>query len=584
MHRNRLNTMISLAVLLTVLLATTGGANASPRPAALARSLPQSGAPTVVTYQGQVTVDDIAFTGTGHFKFAVVNQAGDTSYWSNDGTSTGGHQPTGAVEATVNNGLFSVPLGDTSLANMLPVTASAFNGTGRYLRVWFSGDGLVFTQLSPDRSITAAPYALQADEAKNAATAGNADTIDGQHASAFAAVGTVWSLKGNAGTIPGTDFLGTTDSQALVFKTANTERMRLDTSGRLALGAAPTTSAPLTIKGAGANSEWLQLVDSSGYNQWHLNYSSAGLNFAQTGVSDYRLFLEDGGDVGIGTGEPNGKLHVENSSGSTTGRFTNLTPGTGAYAVVGTTSSSIGGTRTGYFHAQGTSGNTDALYVLNSSNTNNAAAGYFNAAGTTGMMTGVWADISGTHASSTAGFFRNRSVGGTGYAGWFVGNVTIQGTLSKSAGSFTIDHPLDPANQTLSHSFVESPDMMNVYNGNVALDEKGEAWVQLPDWFEVLNKDYRYQLTCIGGFAPVYIASEIAANRFQIGGGKPGLKVSWQVTGIRRDPYAEKYRIPVEEDKPKGSAYLCPECYGQTRASTAGNAQQPTDPDANPTR
>ena len=128
--------------------------------------------------------------------------------------------------------------------------------------------------------------------------------------------------------------------------------------------------------------------------------------------------------------------------------------------------------------------------------------------------------------------------------------------------------------------------MMNVYNGNATLDAKGEAWVQLPDWFEALNKDYRYQLTCIGGFAPVYIASEVKDNRFQIAGGQPGLKVSWQVTGIRRDPYAERYRIPVEQDKPEEErgTYRCPECYGLLDMLGVNDARPPSDPDANNTR
>ena len=91
--------------------------------------------------------------------------------------------------------------------------------------------------------------------------------------------------------------------------------------------------------------------------------------------------------------------------------------------------------------------------------------------------------------------------------------------------------------------------MMNVYNGNVSLGASGEATITLPDWFESLNKDFRYQLTCIGGFAPVYVAQEISGNSFKISGGTPGLKVSWQVTGIRKDKFAEAHRIPVEENK-----------------------------------
>jgi hypothetical protein len=108
--------------------------------------------------------------------------------------------------------------------------------------------------------------------------------------------------------------------------------------------------------------------------------------------------------------------------------------------------------------------------------------------------------------------------------------------------------------------------MLNIYNGNVTLDEKGEAWVQLPEYFEALNKDFRYQLTCIGGFAPVYVAEEISDNRFLIAGGKEGLKVSWQVTGVRQDPWANANRIVVEKEKPENERgyYLHPDVYGQT--------------------
>ena len=91
--------------------------------------------------------------------------------------------------------------------------------------------------------------------------------------------------------------------------------------------------------------------------------------------------------------------------------------------------------------------------------------------------------------------------------------------------------------------------MMNVYNGNIILDSNGDAKVELPDWFEALNKDFRYQLTCIGGFAPIYISEEISNNMFKISGGDPGMKISWKVTGIRKDPYADKNRIQVEVEK-----------------------------------
>ncbi len=151
------------------------------------------------------------------------------------------------------------------------------------------------------------------------------------------------------------------------------------------------------------------------------------------------------------------------------------------------------------------------------------------------------------------------------YAGYFQGSVAVTGNLTKGGGSFKIDHPLNPANKYLSHSFVESPDMMNIYNGNVILDANGEAWVQMPKWFEALNRDFRYQLTGIGAFAPVYIGQEMVGNRFKIAGGKPRMKVSWQVTGIRHDLYANAHRILVEENKPVAERgyYLHPELYSQ---------------------
>src|SRR5262245_36845265 len=148
--------------------------------------------------------------------------------------------------------------------------------------------------------------------------------------------------------------------------------------------------------------------------------------------------------------------------------------------------------------------------------------------------------------------------------GGIAGDATVGGTLVKSGGGFWIDHPCDPAGKYLSHSFVESPDMKNIYDGIAVLDGAGEAEVELPNWFDALNADLRYPLTCIGGYAPVYIAQEVRDNCFKIAGGTPGMKVSWQVTGIRQDAWANANRLPVEEVKPDNEQgyYLTPELYG----------------------
>jgi hypothetical protein len=136
-----------------------------------------------------------------------------------------------------------------------------------------------------------------------------------------------------------------------------------------------------------------------------------------------------------------------------------------------------------------------------------------------------------------------------GLAGEFFGDVTITGNLAKGSGSFKIDHPLDPENKYLYHSFVESPDMMNIYNGNIITDANGEAVVEMPDYFEALNRDFRYQLTVIGQFAQAIVAEKIKGNQFRIKTNAANVEVSWQVTGVRHDAYANKHRIPVEEVK-----------------------------------
>jgi trimeric autotransporter adhesin len=91
--------------------------------------------------------------------------------------------------------------------------------------------------------------------------------------------------------------------------------------------------------------------------------------------------------------------------------------------------------------------------------------------------------------------------------------------------------------------------MKNVYDGVVELDSQGEAVVVLPNYFEALNSDFRYQLTSIGRHAPIFIADEVGGNQFRIAGGRPGMRVSWQVTGIRKDAWANAHRIVPEVEK-----------------------------------
>jgi hypothetical protein len=157
------------------------------------------------------------------------------------------------------------------------------------------------------------------------------------------------------------------------------------------------------------------------------------------------------------------------------------------------------------------------------------------------------------------------------------GTVNVNGTFTAGDKKFKIDHPLDPANKYLYHTSVESSEMMNIYTGNVTTDASGLATVQLPDWFEALNTDFRYQLTAIGQFAQAIVASEISQNEFSVRTDKPNVKVSWQVTGVRHDAFAKANRIPVEVEKASADRghYLYPEAIGQPATARIGYEAPP---------
>jgi hypothetical protein len=213
----------------------------------------------------------------------------------------------------------------------------------------------------------------------------------------------------------------------------------------------------------------------------------------------------------------------------------------GAYGVVGQ-----GGYRGGYF-----SGGNAAVY-----GTSRYVALWGNASTTSGLNYGVYS----TTGSQTQG-----------YAGVFNGRVLVSGFLQKSGGGFVIDHPMEPERRYLVHSFVEAPEMLNVYSGTVTLNARGRATVRLPRYYEVENSKHRYQLTPLGGPAPnLHVSKTVERNRFSIAGGEPGQQVCWQVTGVRQDAWAKANPLRVEPLKAKRDQgkYLTPKAHG--RRASAG--------------
>jgi len=380
--------VLTMVVLLAVLLASAGSTGA------------QGGAPTVVSYQGQVTVGGTLYDGTGYFKFAVVNAAGDTTYWSNDATAAG--EPATAVVLTVSNGLFNVLLGDTALANMTALPASAFDGAERYLRVWFSSDGSSFDLLSPDRRIAAAPYALQAEEAANSATAGDADTVDGQHASAFTLAGTSWSLTGNAGTDPAVDFLGTSDNQALEVKVNNARALRLE----------PNAASPNLIVGYSGNwvaSGTFGAVIAGGGQSGNLNR-----------VVDHMGVV--GGGQNNQAGSDNGSVG-DNTFGTVAGGANNTASGTLSAITGGSTN-----TASGYIStiAGGRSNSASGSYSTIAGGWSNATSGNYTFIGG-GYANLASAPVSGYGYSTVAGGYQNIASGDYSFIGAGANNQVTDG-------------------------------------------------------------------------------------------------------------------------------------------------------------
>jgi hypothetical protein len=229
------------------------------------------------------------------------------------------------------------------------------------------------------------------------------------------------------------------------------------------------------------------------------------------------------------------------------------------------------------------SGNGDGVYGYSSS-----GVGVTGVSGSSSGVHGYSSSSSAVYGNSNSGYgvagdsssgYGVWGTSSTGWAGYFIGNVNVTGTCcGAGAGSYRIDHPLDPENKYLYHSAVQSAEMKNVYDGNVITDAKGEAVVVLPEWFEALNRDFRYQLTVIGQFAQAIVSQEIENNRFTIKTDKPNVKVSWLVTGIRHDPYAEAHRIQVEVDKPdrEQGKYMHPTEWGISETMGIDYERRPT--------
>lgn len=586
--------------LLTVLIAVL----LSPLTAA-----PTAAVTTSFTYQGQLNVDGTPADGTCNLQFSLFAAA-----------SGGAALATvGPLAVSVDNGLFTVPLD----------FGANFTGADRWLQISAECPGSDPAVLAPRQQITAAPYALYANTAGTIPDASitSAKIVDGTIAGGDLTDGAVTSAKIANNTIADSD-IDATKVQKRVTATcaAGTalNQVNIDgTVGCVAVGditavtagtglsggatsgnATLNVAVPLALSGAVAGGAVISATNTggtdgvrgtatgngngvhgiadegsaaygvygesaNGYGAWAKSVNGTGLRaVSEVGVGLLASSKENFGIHGMTEADLGGFAGVR---GTSTGFNSNgvsgeANNGPSAYGVLGSSISGVGVYGNG-IQRTGVSGKSEGL----------------GSQGDGVLGTALGANGNGVHgvAHNGTGAYAVYGESTSGYAGYFTGKVHVTGTLTKGGGSFKIDHPLAPAKKYLSHSFVESPDMKNIYDGIAVLDDDGQAEVELPDWFEALNRDFRYQLTCIGAFSPVYVAAEIHDSRFRIAGGTPGQKISWLVTGIRQDAYANAHRIAVEEDKPAAEAgmYLYPVEQGMPESLSVSAAK-----DAAPTK
>ena len=350
------------------------------------------------------------------------------------------------------------------------------------------------------------------------------------------------------------------------------------------------------------DARWLQIdVRASGGG----SYTTLAPRQALTGAP-YAMSLVPGAVINAATGPGGIALNVNNSTGNALAGFSGSATDSAISGVNSNTTSALGvgvkgvgnaapgvegdstGGYGGFFSGEnGVKGQTSAnegTGVVGQANNGYDAAGVFGTSTDGYGIYGTSTDGYGIYGTSENVSIYGESASGdgidglstsgngiygqseNGYAGFFDGNVHISGTCcAMGTASAQIDDPLDPANKYLNQSLVASPDMLDILSDNVTTDAGGNASVQLPPYFEALNTDFRYQLTVVGQFSQAIISSKVKDNSFTIKTDKPNVEVSWQVTGVRHDPYAVAHPIQPEQAKPANEQgmYLHPRELGQ---------------------
>ena len=470
--------------------------------------------PGFISYQGILKDADGIMISDGSYSLTFKiydSESGGTELW------------TETQSVTITDGLFNVELGSTTELDL------AFDS-----QYWLGITINSGTELTPRTKLMSAPYSLNTrsipDSIVTADKVKNNSITAAKISSTGASAGEVITYNGNNVT------WGTAVASDIALPYSDTT-------------SSSSTAFSISTSGTG-NAGYFEIDNSDNYNS-AIYARTLGTGFAgyfrieNTSNSNQVIYARTNG-----TGKA-GLFNIENSQNSNPCLYA-ITYGTGQ-AVDGI-SSGLG--NAGRFRILNSENSSYGLHVETEGTGN---AGYFEIDNASNANHAVYATTNGT---GKAGYF-NGDVNITG-------DLNVTGTVSKGGGSFLIDHPLDPENKVLRHSFVESPDMMNIYKGRGKL-ENGEVVIELPEYFDALNhpEGREINLTCVNGWTPLYLEGKIKNNKFTIkttNEGNKSQEFSWIIYAVRNDKCAQEYPIIVEQEKGlnnsfKKGEYLHPEVY-----------------------
>lgn len=540
---------------------------------------------TAFTYQGDVSSTGTPVNGYADFTFTLYSAA------------TGGTQLT---SPRVMNG---TPVANGRFTVALDFGAGPFNGDARWIEIAVrhpSGVG-AYTTLSPRQALTATPYALYALNSPAGAAGpvgpagpagatgpmgpmGPSGSSGPSGPSGPAGPAGPAGPSGANGATGATGSAGVAGAQGPVGPTGPAGTNGIQGPMGPAGPAGADGASPFTLSNGNAffQSGNIGIATNSPQYPLHVVTPQARAGVFESSLGSGTSLALAGKSVsstGVGilawsaaTSGATYGLHAQSDSPTGRGLLGWATSTTGdAWGVSGLASSSAGVGVSG--HASAMTGITTGVIGRADSATDEATGVYGVAAATAGATTGVWGLVQSDAAGAAGVWATSYGANGQNF-GLFASADSPEGFAVYAAGdlavsgekAFMIDHPLDPTNKVLMHYTNEGPEPTNTYRGNAMLDAQGEADVELPEYFESINRDATYQLTPVGAPMPgLFIASEVVGNRFRIGGGVPGMKVSWAITGIRNDAWTKTHGVRKEWDKPAAwkGRLLTPTAWGQ---------------------